>query len=285
MSKKKLQPLAEYNAYPLPVSDIFVDSDFNCRGLFTRQSVAELGQSLRDRGLDIPVTVRPITLYEQTSNYRWHLVTGHRRIEAAKAIGWETIPAVVRELDDRAARILNLQENIERQTLNILQEALAIQAIFPWGVTLERAAKELNRPTRWVHARLRLLKLPEQVQQLAATGLISAQNIDRIARIPDEEKQLAAALALVSDKQSESRNMGDSLAPELKDTFNVRRTKDQMLKGLVRVMDQNVIGFEAKALGWAAGYVSDDDFYRDLEANSLGARIARIEKHLGISDD
>jgi ParB/RepB/Spo0J family partition protein len=283
----KLKNLPAYNAYPVPLADIYVDSDFNCRGLFTQQSVLELSRSIESRGLDIPVTLRPFDCYEAApaldTKYEYHLVTGHRRFEAVKMLGQSSIPAVLRELDDRSARVLNLQENIERKTLDILQEAKALQAIYPFGVTLKRAADDLNRPTRWVHARLRLLKLPEEVQTLAASGLISAQNIDRLATMQDAGQQIEAAQALVVARQkSKSSDVVNGLAPQFRDSFKARRSKDQILKMLVRILDQNVVGIEAKVASWAAGYIEDDALHQEIDNNGLGARLARIEKHLGI---
>ena len=94
------------------------------------------------------------------------------------------MPAMIRAgLSDHEARMLNFVENLERKDLNILEEARALARLYPEGVSLRVAAKELKRPTRWVHDRQRLLTLPEEVQQLAAAGLLGHVNVKVLARL------------------------------------------------------------------------------------------------------
>ena len=127
-----MKPLEQYQAYPIPVAAIYYDAAFNCRGEFTLQSVKELADSIAQAGrLICPVAVQPWT--EEGFEYR--LIVGHRRFRAVTAfLKWTEIPAYICEgLSDHEARMLNVVENLQRKSLNILEEARAIQNLYPEG--------------------------------------------------------------------------------------------------------------------------------------------------------
>ena len=85
------------------------------------------------------------------------------------------------ESTDYQARLLNFTENLERKDLNMLQEAIA-KRLYPDGVSLRQANKELHRPTKWIAARFRLLDLPVEIQEMAANGLLSQVSIERLCK-------------------------------------------------------------------------------------------------------
>ena len=105
----------------------------------------------------------------------YRLIVGHRRFRAVTAfLKWTEIPAHICEgLSDHDARMLNVVENLQRKSLNILEEARAIQNLYPNGASVRQAAGELKQSTRWVWVRVRLVRMPEAVQQQAAAGLLS----------------------------------------------------------------------------------------------------------------
>ena len=134
--------LREYDVFALPLSSIYYDADFNCRGQFTLESVSELAESIRQkgggvelRGLDFPVVVQPTAEVVGTvpSGFDYRLIAGHRRFRAVEFfLKWADIPAMVRhELTGYQARLLNFTENLERKDLNMLQEAIALEASVP----------------------------------------------------------------------------------------------------------------------------------------------------------
>ena len=187
-----MQRLEQYDTYPLPLDRIWYDADFNCRGQFTLESVMDLAANIRLRGggvelkgLDFPVVVQPLADVggEKPAGFDYRLLAGHRRFKAVQTfLKWPCIPSMIRPgLSDREARMLNFVENLERKDLNVLQEARALGRLFPEGISLRAAAAEIKRPTRWVHARLRLLTLPEEVQELAASGLLAMCNVEMVA--------------------------------------------------------------------------------------------------------
>ena len=254
-----MQRLTQFDVYELPVAEIFYDWAFNCRTEFTPQSVKELADSIKDNGLLFPVAVQPWTA---EPGYAYRVVAGHRRFKAATTfLGWSSIPTSVRtDLTPRTAALLNFTENLERKDLNILEEATALARLYPDGVTLEVAAKELKRPSRWVHIRLRLLTMPEGVQKQAAAGLLSACNLEALAgREPDE--QILLATKIVEAKESGCRIVD----PACKRPFKGGRSKAQIVAMISRMLEAGLVGIGPRMGAWCAGYISDEDIIQDIE--------------------
>ena len=197
-----MKPLEQYQAYPVPVGAIYYDGVFNCRGEFTLQSVRELADSIVQAGrLICPVAVQP---WSGARGFDYRLIVGHRRFRAvAEFLRWTEIPAYICEgLSDHEARMLNLVENLQRKSLNILEEARAIQRLFPEGASVREAARELKQPTRWVWTRRQLIRMPAAIQQKAAAGLLSQWNLDTLAGIESPDEQVAAANKIVEARSA-----------------------------------------------------------------------------------
>ncbi len=250
-----MKRLEHFDTFDIPIGEIFYDESFNCRGAFTLDSIAELSESIEEIGLQFPIVVQP-----WESGYR--LLAGHRRYRACTVfLAWESIPAVVRtDLDEHQARLLNLTENLERKDLNMLEEALAIQAMYPEGISLRRAAAELKRPTRWVHTRFRLVQMPRKVQTIAAAGKLSAIDIEVLWRLPDEER-VEAAHKMVSVK----RQPGKKLPKKLQRHFKPRKSKEQIGKLTGTLLNAGIHGLPPRLLAWAAGFLSDREIRRDIK--------------------
>lgn len=250
-----MKRLKHYDTFEIPIEEIFYDESFNCRGAFTLQSISELAESIGEIGLQFPVVVQP-----WKNGYR--LIAGHRRYRACIVfLKWDKIPAVVRtDLNEHRARLLNLTENLERKDLNMLEEALAIQAMYPEGVSLRMAAAELKRPTRWVHTRLRLTQLPEEIQQLAAAGRIAATDIEAIWNLPEDERIEGAEQIVRLKGQS-----GKKLPKRLKRKFRPRKTKEQISKMTGVLINAGINGLPPRLLAWAAGYITTMDIRKDIK--------------------
>lgn len=250
-----MKRLEHFDTFDIPIGEIFYDESFNCRGAFTLQSIAELAESIGEIGLQFPVVVQP-----WESGYR--LLAGHRRYRACTIfLKWESIPAVVRaDLDEHRARLLNLTENLERKDLNMLEEALAIQAMYPEGISLRVAASELKKPTRWIHTRLRLAKLPEEIQRMAAAGRLAATDIEAIWRYPENDR-VKVAEKITSIK----REPGRKLPRKLQRRFKPRKTKEQIGKMTGTLLNAGLVGLPPRLLAWTAGYISDQEIRRDIK--------------------
>jgi len=229
-----MERLEQYDTFAIPATDIQYDSSFNCRGAFTPQSVVDLAESIKENGLQFPIVVQP-----WGGSYR--LLAGHRRFKAVTIfLKWETVPATIRHnLTEHQARILNLTENLERKDLNMLEEAQAIQHLYPDGVSLRTAAKELKRSTHWIHVRLRLLELPEAIQKKAAAGLLSAMNIEALCKLPKGDR-VKAAEEIVKAKRV--RGKTSRLPAKLRRRIRPRKSKAQISQMVALLMDAEIEG-------------------------------------------
>ncbi len=276
-----LDRLEQYDAYAVPLDRIYYDADFNCRGEFTLESVMDLAENIRLRGkgvelkgLDFPVVVQPITdmADKQPAGFDYRLLAGHRRFQAIKTfLKWHSIPAMIREgLSDREARMLNFVENLERKDLNILEEARALGRLYPDGVPLRVAAKEIKRPTRWIHARLRLLTLPEEVQRLAATGLLAATNMETLADLKSPEAQIEAARKIVELRRERGKSASmKRLNPKYRRKFRPRPTKPEINKMVAKMLGRGIEGLGPRMGAWCAGYISDAEIVEDIRNAAL----------------
>jgi ParB family chromosome partitioning protein len=131
---------------------------------FDQAALEELAESIKAQGVVQPVVVRPVG-----SGYE--LLAGERRWRAAQMAGLETIPAVIRELDDQAAAAIGLIENIQREDLNPLEEARALERLIEeFGLTHQEVAQAVGRSRVGVSNLLRLLELNADVKQLVEEG-------------------------------------------------------------------------------------------------------------------
>lgn len=151
----------------------------------------ELADSIRQHGVVQPVVVRPVgTGYE--------LVVGERRWRAAQLAGLRTIPAVVRELDERTAMELGLIENLQREDLNPLDEAEAYRRLMEeFGLTQEEVAAAVGKQRSTVGNALRLLSLSAGVQHLVRSSELSAGHAKVLAGVEEKGVQEAMAMAAV----------------------------------------------------------------------------------------
>lgn len=130
-------------------------------------SLQELAASIKAEGVLNPIIVRPLTMG------RYEIVAGERRFQAAKLAGLKTVPVIVRELDDKKTLALALIENLQREDLNPIDEALGIQRLIEeFQYTHEEAAQEIGRARTSISNALRLLNLATEVQNMIKAGQI-----------------------------------------------------------------------------------------------------------------
>jgi ParB family chromosome partitioning protein len=154
-----------------------------------KASLAELAESIKARGVMQPVLVR------QVSGGRYEIIAGERRWRAAQMAGLLEVPALIREVADEAALVMSLIENIQREDLNPLEEALGVQRLIKeFGMTHQTAGEAVGSSRSAISNLLRLLNLPSAVQKLMMQGKIDMGHG-------------RALLALPSAKQSEVANL------------------------------------------------------------------------------
>ena len=151
------------------------------------EKVQELAQSVRTYGLLQPVIVR------ENQQHDYELVAGHRRLMACQILGWSEIPAIVKQLSNSGMATVALIENLQRENLTFLEEALAYENLlqeFKPKVTQEVLAQRLGKSQSTIANKLRLLKLPEQVKERLAAQDVTERHARALLKLPDEHAQL-----------------------------------------------------------------------------------------------
>ena len=156
------------------------------RRRINEERIEELAASIRAQGLLEPVIVRPRT------EGGYEIVAGERRWRAAQRAGLETIPALVRELDDRQAVAIALIENIQREDLNPLEEAAALKRLLAeYEMTHEEIADAVGRSRAAVSNLLRLLNLTPEVRQMIDNGALEMGHARALLALPVDEQATA----------------------------------------------------------------------------------------------
>lgn len=158
------------------------------RDQFEEESLVALTASIRELGVLQPVLVRP------SGDDRYELIAGERRWRAARRAGLDTIPAVVREVDDALSLEQALVENLHRDDLNAIEEAAAYQQLIDeFGLTQEQVATRVGKSRSAVANTLRLFQLPPSIQRLIVEGRLSAGHARALLGTPDRAFQEALA--------------------------------------------------------------------------------------------
>ena len=184
---------------------------------FDEEELQQLADSISEHGI-----IQPLTVRELSSGY-YQIIAGERRWRAARLAGLSEVPVVIIEADDKKAMELALIENLQRQDLNPVEEALGYRSLMDnYGMTQEEAAKRVGKSRPAVTNALRLLGLQEEVLNKVRSGELSAGHARAILTVKSEKKQLAAAQKIaalgLSVRQAEllCRNMAKE-APEVKE--------------------------------------------------------------------
>jgi ParB family chromosome partitioning protein len=193
-SERKARPKKEKAAGADPAENVvFISLDdikpngSQPRKVFDQEALEGLASSIREHGVIQPVLLRP-------SKRGYELVAGERRWRAARMAGLKQIPAIVRELTEQQNMFYALIENMQREDLNGIEEARGMEEMMlTFGLTQEETAKAVGKSRPYVANTLRLLKLPQGVQDMVMSGKLSPGHARAIAGLEGEELQLQAA--------------------------------------------------------------------------------------------
>lgn len=215
------EPL-EKNAYQLlPIYKVEPNPE-QPRQDFDEEELQALADSITVHGI-----IQPLTVREMPNGY-YQIIAGERRWRAARMANLSDVPAVIIEADDKKAMELALIENLQRQDLNPLEEALGYQTLMnEYGLTQEEAAGRVGKSRPAVANALRLLGLCPEVQERVRKGELSAGHARAILQLKSEKKQQEAAQKIValglSVRQAEllCKNMSKEPVPQKKEVFAV----------------------------------------------------------------
>lgn len=174
----------------IPV-DTIVRGTYQPRRHFEQDALEDLADSIREQGVLQPIVVRQI-------GDKYEIIAGERRWRATQLAQIDTIPAVIKKLDDQAAAAAALIENIQRENLNPLEESQALQRLIEeFELTHQEVAQAVGRSRASVTNLLRLLELPEDVKALVDKGQLSMGHARAILGLPRSE-QLSVAKQVVT---------------------------------------------------------------------------------------
>lgn len=280
----------------VPLKDIWVDHDFNCRttgggGAVNWASVASLADSIRREGLMQPIVIQPMVNPALGTKYK--VVMGHRRYAAHQLltrddpVKWGTIKSIVldRPLPEHEALIMNLKENMEREPLNMLQEARGIAQFKKWGWDPRRVAAELGKTRKWVEVRFGLLSLPDTIQRRAEAGTLTQYQVEECLKLPTAEEQYDYVRRVV-----DARERVDEVDPDAPAKVRKRTAIQVMSEGVTRTPAEMWLLQEsiqdsfkdnkhpaAVALAWAAGIISYDAFVKQIQQWAADDGVTYVE--------
>lgn len=174
------------------IEDIFPNPN-QPRTHFNETELEELSESIREHGVLQPLLVRK-------KGKRYEIIAGERRYQASKIAGLKELPVIVKDVDDQAVMELALIENLQRSDLNPIEEARGYkQLIKANGMTQEALSKAVSKSRSTITNSLRLLDLPEAVQEYLYEGKLTAGHARAILAVPFEEQRIKLADKVVAE--------------------------------------------------------------------------------------
>ena len=198
------------------IDDIFPNR-FQPRLKFDEEKLSELSDSIRKYGVIQPIVVRPV-------NGKYEIIAGERRYKASVMAGRSTIPAVIVNLSDRDSEEIALLENIQRQQLSPIEEAVSYKRILDMGyITQDELAKKLGKAQSTIANKVRLLNLDDEVQEALLENKISERHARSLLRLSDKADQVMMLHRIINERLTVK--MTDNEIAKLKEEKNKQVNK------------------------------------------------------------
>ncbi|GAA4076804.1 nucleoid occlusion protein [Amphibacillus indicireducens] len=199
------------------------------RTIFNPEKIDELAQTIHTHGMIQPIVVRKVVDADQ----EYEIIAGERRYRAVKQLGWTEIPALIRQMNDKETASVALIENLQREELTVIEEARAYQQLIEiHELTQEALAQRLGKSQSTIANKLRLLKLPDPIQQAIMNKSITERHARALIVLKDEAKQILL-LNEVIEKQLNVKQTEEKIARLLS---NQPKKKRPRLKGFNKDM-------------------------------------------------
>ncbi len=247
----------------IPISQIRTNK-YQPRTDFKQDKLNDLVNSIREKGVVQPVLARKV-------QDGYELIAGERRLRAAKTLGLEKIPAILRNVADVDMLEISLIENIQREELNAIEEAVAYQRLVTeFNFTQEAVAKVLGKDRSTVANCLRLLNLPKKIQEFISSGDITAGHAKAILSLPTDITQMSVCKVIMkkglSVRESEAlvtrRLLGSKPAAPRKKDGGISEIENQ----LQQIFGTRVVIAHGKKRGKIQiEYYSTEDLNRILD--------------------
>ena len=209
---------------------------------------AQFVGSIRTHGVIQPLLVSP----HPDKEGRYHLVAGHRRLGAARKVGLETVPALVRNLSEQEKLELALVDNLQREDLAPLDQALAMARLIELGLSASGLAKRIGRSAGYVRDRLKLLELPGSARRLVNEDGITIEQGLELVRLVDHPEALEATLAQVGDHHGNIEWLVDSALRRIDADSKVAEARTKAERKGLRIVEHE--GYQPKGYAELASY-------------------------------
>ncbi len=252
----------------LPLEDIVPNRD-QPRKEFNEEALADLAASIAQHGVLQPLLVRPMP------DGTYQLVAGERRWRASRMAGLSEVPVVIREMTEQQAAELALIENLQREDLNPMEEALGYRRLMEeYGMTQEQAAQVVNKSRPAVANALRLLQLPQPVAEMVSAGVLSAGHARTVLAFAGEDMQIAAATAAVDKGLSvrELERMAKAAKAEPKKPKSA--PKREHFYDEVELALRESLGRQVKITAGAKGGILQVEFFDPDDLRALANKLA-----------
>lgn len=265
------EEVSEDGSFILKVSMNLIKANKNQpRKSFDPGKISELAQSIKEHGV-----IQPIILNKEGDIYV--VIAGERRFRAAKSIGLADIPAIIMNVDNIKILELSLIENIQREDLNPIEEAIAYKKlIFDFSLTQEEISKKVSKSRTAITNCMRLLNLDERVQEYIIDGVISEGHGRAILGLNDKQVQYEIAQMVIDDslsvRQTERvvKNLDSEKTVKVVEKQNNIYYKDVLNKLEDHFGTKVFINSKSKSKGkFEIEYYSEEDFERILEVFNI----------------
>lgn len=222
-------------------------SPFQPRRDFNEDQINELADSLKNSGLVQPPTVR------RNSAGRYELIAGERRLRAAQRAGWSKITVNLIEADDLTAASMTTTENIQREDLNPIEEAVSYKTLQDtFNLTQAEVAEKVGKGRATVANSVRLLELPDEVKALVQNGLLSVGHAKVLLSVDDEKTRILFARDCVND-QLTVRALEKKIAKLKEPVVEKARATPDMTEAYVRNLQDTLKRFFGCAVRLTSG--------------------------------
>lgn len=269
-----IEELSAARIVDLKLMDIEPNKE-QARKNFDASALATLADSIAQNGVLQPLIVRPIV------GGGYQLIAGERRWHAARMAGLSEVPVIIREFDDAQAAIISLIENLQREDLNPIEEAVGIQSLMEdFGLTQEQVAKRVGKSRPAVANSVRLLSLPQEVLDLVRGGELSAGHAKALAGLPDGQSAIEAAKLIIAKGLSvrETERMVKTFASEKKERKTKAGTRETLFDE-VELSLTNALGRRTKVVtkGNKQSGTLHIDFYDKEDLKRIALALGSLE--------
>lgn len=227
MEEKIMETADEEEIREIPINKLRVNP-YQPRKTFNQESLQELAESIKEHGV-----IQPIIVKKSIKDYE--IVAGERRFRASRLAGKETIPAIVKNFTDEQMMEIAVLENLQRENLNSIEEALAYETLMKnLNLTQEQLSKRVGKSRSYITNILGLLTLPEEVKELVKQEKITTSHARTLSKLEDKEKILDLANKIINEnlnvRQVEETTKEEEFTKKVKQTPKIKNKEYEILE-------------------------------------------------------